>query len=348
MKKFLAALFAIALAANASAQNTHLEGSLLNHKGAEEIRILHAYTQELITTTRFSENNRFSIDLQLEKPEYIYIGTTEANVILLILSPNEKVQLTADLDDPSHPMVQGSVLTTKLYQMMDKADSYTTKKDSIKRKADSLTYAIELERSRYFHHLFSTEEPTLASLVFLDLLDPVKDSAIFRNVVEKLNQQFPENEFVKDYMSEMNGPLPVLIEGATPPDIRLPDPDGKPITLSSLKGKVVLVDFWASWCKPCITEIPNLKELYKKYHKKGFEIYSISLDRDRSSWVDAIDKYDLSWLHVSDLKLWECKAAIDWQVDAVPFTVLIDREGRVIQTGLRGEELSKMLDSLFE
>lgn len=348
MKKILCVFATLISLSGLQAQNVHITGSLLNRKGSDKIRILHAYTQELITTTPFLENDRFSVDIQLKQPEYIYIGTNEANVILLILSPNENVEITADLDDPTHPLVTGSVETTRLYEMMAQADAYESKRDSVKRMADSLLNKLQQERTRYFQQRFSSEEASLASLVFLDLLDPGADSALFHNVIEKLQQQYPENAFVKDYMNELNGPAPILLEGTTPPDIRLPDPDGKEVSLSSLKGKIVLVDFWASWCKPCLAEIPNLKDLYKRYHKKGFEIYSISLDRDRSSWTDAIDKYDLSWIHVSDLKLWECQAAVDWQVSAVPFTVLIDREGRIVQTNLRGEELSKVLESIFE
>jgi peroxiredoxin len=135
--------------------------------------------------------------------------------------------------------------------------------------------------------------------------------------------------------------------GQIAPEIALADTSGKIITLSSLKGKYVLIDFWASWCGPCRKEMPNVKRLYEKYKNKNFEILGVSLDRDRSAWIKAIKDDGLPWLHISDLKFWECEAARDYNVQAIPYTVLVDKDGKIIAKELRGEELEKKLEEVI-
>lgn len=138
-----------------------------------------------------------------------------------------------------------------------------------------------------------------------------------------------------------------LSVGAIPPEISLPTPDGNVFKLSSLKGKVVLLDFWASWCKPCRQENPNVVRVYQKYNKEGFEILSISLDRDKSSWLKAIKDDNMTWHHVSDLKFWQSAAAQEYQVKAIPATFLLDKEGRIVAKNLRGPALEAKLAEVF-
>ncbi len=141
--------------------------------------------------------------------------------------------------------------------------------------------------------------------------------------------------------------LASLAKDQMPPDIVLSTPDGKVLKLSDLRGKVVLVDFWASWCGPCRRENPNVVKVYAKYRDRGFEIYGVSLDRERQSWLDAIAADGLTWKHVSDLKLWQSDAAKAWGVTAIPFAVLLDPEGRVIAKNLRGPALEAKLNDIF-
>jgi thiol-disulfide isomerase/thioredoxin len=132
------------------------------------------------------------------------------------------------------------------------------------------------------------------------------------------------------------------------PDIAMSDPDGKTRRLSDLRGKVVMIDFWASWCSPCRMENPNVVRLYKKYHDKGFEIYSVSLDRNREQWLRAIEKDGLEWSnHVSDLNGWTSSGGATYGITSVPSTVLIDRQGRIIARNLRGEQLANKLKEIF-
>ncbi len=135
--------------------------------------------------------------------------------------------------------------------------------------------------------------------------------------------------------------------GAEAPDFAQATPEGKLLKLSDLRGKVVLIDFWASWCGPCRRENPNVVRMYNVYKDKGFEILGVSLDRDRQRWLDAIQADGLTWPHVSDLQQWSNAAAQLYGVNSIPHTVLLDKEGRILARNLRGEALERKLAEIF-
>lgn len=132
------------------------------------------------------------------------------------------------------------------------------------------------------------------------------------------------------------------------PDITMKTPEGNELRLSALKGKVVLIDFWASWCGPCRKENPNVVRLYNKYKNKGFTIFSVSLDEDGEKWKQAIEADGLAWPnHVSDLKGWSSIVVQQYGIQGIPHTVLIDKNGNIIEVGLRGQDLERKLESLL-
>ncbi len=168
----------------------------------------------------------------------------------------------------------------------------------------------------------------------------------YKKVADEASAKIPTSIHVKQF-ADMVKKMAITAIGQKAPEISLPDPDGKTVALSSLKGKYVLVDFWAYWCRPCRKENPNVVKAYNQFKNKGFEVYGVSLDRDKGDWVSAIKEDGLTWTHVSDLKYFESQAAIDYNINAIPFSILLDPDGVIIAKNLRGAALQKKLEEVF-
>lgn len=171
-------------------------------------------------------------------------------------------------------------------------------------------------------------------------------SELFYTLTPIFTKAFPEHMLAEGLGQMYNAQMQTRV-GSLAPDIEGETPDGSILKLSSLRGKYVLIDFWASWCGPCRMENPNVVRMYAEYKDKGFEIFGVSLDDDHKAWVDAIKADELTWQHVSDLGGWESKFAGLYGVNAIPMTFLLDREGRIIAKGLRGSSLEEKLAELL-
>lgn len=154
---------------------------------------------------------------------------------------------------------------------------------------------------------------------------------------------------IKDKLTAATQSLSVKAGGKAP-DFTAPDPEEKKITLSQILGKVTILDFWASWCKPCRVENPNFVKIYNKYHAKGLEIISVSLDREnqKQRWIDAIEKDQLNWYNVSNLKFWNDPVAKLYNINAIPATFILDENGVIIADRLRGKELEDKIAELLD
>jgi thiol-disulfide isomerase/thioredoxin len=175
------------------------------------------------------------------------------------------------------------------------------------------------------------------------LQSPNYTEYVNRYVAEFKNNNFGEVQALEMELAKSR----VYTPGMVAPDLVGDTPEGTKISLSQLRGKYVMIDFWASWCGPCRKENPNVKANYEKYASKGFEILGVSLDRDKQAWVNAIQADGLPWKHISDLKGWQSDLSAIYQVSSIPQTVLLDKSGKIIQRNLRGEQLGEKLKELF-
>ncbi|MBS1650651.1 MAG: AhpC/TSA family protein [Bacteroidetes bacterium] len=191
------------------------------------------------------------------------------------------------------------------------------------------------------------KSPVSANIIYMDFNNP---NVPFEDVVQSLNlldKSMSNTKFVKLATERVNKIKGTMV-GSPATDFTQNTADGKPIKLSSYKGKVVLVDFWASWCRPCRLENPNVVAAYKRYKDKGFTVLGVSFDSNKEAWLNAVAQDELTWQHVSDLKGWGNEVGKTYSISSIPQNILVDKEGVIIAKNLRGEELDAKLAEIFE
>ena len=226
---------------------------------------------------------------------------------------------------------------------------------ALQKKGDSLRAQLK----NFGYEFIKTNNDSDFSLFVLEGLTSQKGfdvelaSKAFKNIEASIKTKNESNQLISDRIRqkiESNSNKQKIKIGMQAPDFTAPNPQGKQITLSEIKGKVTIVDFWASWCKPCRIENPNLVKLYEKYHSKGLEIISVSLERanQKDIWIEAIKKDQLNWYNVSNLKFWTDPIAQTYSVNSIPATFILDENGTVVAERLRGAELEAKIKNLLE
>lgn len=308
---------------------------------------------------------RFEMTYEIPFQDYYYLKFENNQLLNVILSAGDSIKIYGDSKDilnlsnfvgsePSEAMNQFLSAYTVFKQTEDSLRK-ETKKDPTKVgeiNAYFASYAKDFYSKRdKFIRLYSK---TGATIVALNAIDQNKEWQLYQSVADNLNAHFGGSPTVQNLLSYVNNirkekeATAFLNPGGQSKEIALPDTAGNVLKLSDLKGKVVLIDFWASWCRPCRAENPNVVKLYNHYNKHGFEVFSVSLDSNKEMWKKAIQQDGLVWPnHVSDLKKWQNAAARDYGVKSIPFTVLIDKDGKVIATNLRGTALENQLKTIF-
>lgn len=361
-----------------------ISGEIKNANG-EKLYLIELQTNNVVFVDSVILNDEgiFSFKGETEIPKFYALRTKANNYITLIVSPYEQIIVKADGENiAENPTIEGSPESQKISELREKLDNSVKQLDSlgmyyrsligtneinkVKDSLNTLSQEIISQHTEFTKDFILDNSTSLASLMALYqqiaprkyVLNPKDDYEYFSLVDSSLMAIYPESEAVKalhTQMNEINRQLKAESEinnvvgiGASAPEIKLPSPNGDTLALSSLKGKYVLLDFWASWCRPCRLENPNLVNNYKKYHEKGFEIFQVSLDKKKESWIGAIESDKLEWVHVSDLQYWNSAAAQLYQVQAIPASFLLDKNGKIIAKNLRGDALEAKLSEIFD
>ncbi|RLD68577.1 MAG: cytochrome C biogenesis protein [Bacteroidetes bacterium] len=323
-----------------SQKEVKIEGVVSNNTKFEEVFVEDIIQQTVLASSRIDSNGKFSISAKLDKTNFYKLKFNDEHYLILILNPGDKIDINADINNLYTPEIKGSENSALIYSTFDAMQAYD-------KKIEELTQKIEVEKKEYIRNLILDNLNSLSSLFFIDNLSIDEDIEIFKKLDASLSKKYPDNFLVMELHNKLAGSNNLAI-GSQAPEIDLPNPEGKNIKLSSLKGKYVLIDFWAAWCGPCRRESPNMVSLYENFYPKGFDIYSVSLDQTKEAWEKAIRKDGLGkWTHVSDLKYWNSAAGKAYGVESIPFTVLIDPEGKIIAKGLRGDDLRTKLEKIF-
>lgn len=314
------------------------------------------------------ESGNFELTGTTIEPHLYRLNFGEGRFILLSLDKGN-VKVNADWNTIENYEVVGSASSESLKKLlmvirghMRDLSKMEVVLDSLKASNDTAKLVsarasikeMNVSLTRYLEQYADTTLYLPNAIFAAQIINPQAEKQFIESFIQSLPTRFKDAKLAKEFTDKYNEMVTAMNQQQAPPEasgkapeISLQTPDGETVTLSSMRGKYILVDFWASWCGPCRQENPNVVRAYNSFKNKNFTILGVSLDEDKDKWLQAIKKDGLTWTHVSDLKGWQSLAARDYNVNAIPANFLIDPDGNIIASNLRGDDLTAKLQEVL-
>lgn len=321
-------------------------------------------------------NEKFKFEGRLDNPEMLYIKVNSVTGNLPIILENAVVSIDIDKQNIVKSEIKGSKshdVYTEFIEGRTKAQndvqSISVKLDEAKFLKDQPNidfYTKELNKAvehntKYAANFVTSHPDSYVSLFIVDAQTNLRDVdlELYQNAFNSISNELKNTEYGKniqtkiDQVREFQEKSQRLAIGQKAPNFTAPDPNGKPVTLYDIKGKVTIIDFWAAWCGPCRRENPNVVKVYEQFHDKGLEIIGVSLDGTprqpdaKAAWLKAVEDDKLTWHHVSNLQYFNDPVAKMYDINAIPATFIIDEEGTIIDKNLRGIALERKIAELL-
>lgn len=348
MKKLMILAAATALCACDGNKKYTISGQLEGVSGT-----IYLYDRDRAVDSTTVDNGAFLLEGELTEPAVRYLtdaaeGKPATFSAMVILEPGA-ITVADNAENPASKQVSGtpandayaaySAQSTALVKEYRNPETTEERREAIEEEFGKLgRTAMEANRDNYFGAMMLQQ--LAYELSGQETLDQI---ALFSPAMQQTEAIVKLREGAEQKIR--------TDVGQTYIDVEQPDADGNLVTLKSVVEnpavKYVLLDFWASWCGPCMGEVPHLKKTYEAFHDKGFEIYGVSFDKDREKWLAAVEQNGMNWIHVSELNRFDCQAGKDYAVQAIPTNLLIDAEGKIVAKNLRGEALYEKIAELL-